>query len=94
MGHIYNMGGHQLIPDDAVYVGRGSPFGNPFKIGRDGNRLRVIQRFEAWLKAQPELMERVAVELKDKDLVCHCAPRYCHAEILYEIANGHEYPTN
>lgn len=33
-------------PHDAVYVGRGSLWGNPFKIGLDGNRNTVISRFE------------------------------------------------
>ena len=33
-------------PVDAVYVGRGSPWGNPFKIGQHGDRDAVCDRFE------------------------------------------------
>ncbi len=32
-------------PDDAVYVGRGTPWDNPFKIGKDGDRYEVIRKF-------------------------------------------------
>lgn len=31
-----------------VYCGRGSLFGNPFKIGRDGDRKQVIQKFREY----------------------------------------------
>jgi hypothetical protein len=30
-----------------VYIGRPSPFGNPFVIGRDGERAAVIGRYRA-----------------------------------------------
>lgn len=75
------------IPRTAVYVGRGSPYGNPFRIGPDGNRGQVIAKYAAWIETQPELMEKVRTELRGRDLVCFCAPAYCHAEILLEIAN-------
>jgi len=38
------------IPAGAVYIGRGSPWGNPFVIGRDGNRAEVIAKYEAWIR--------------------------------------------
>ena len=34
------------VPHGAVYCGRGSPYGNPFVIGRDGDRDQVCERFE------------------------------------------------
>ena len=71
----------------AVYVGRPSPFGNPFVIGRDGDRETVIAKYEAWLRARPELVEKVKRELKGKDLICWCHPQRCHAEVLAAIAN-------
>jgi len=70
-----------------VYVGRPSPFGNPFEIGKDGNRNEVILKFKKWLNENIELREKVRCELKDKILGCWCSPKYCHAEILAEIAN-------
>jgi len=31
-----------------VYVGRPGPWGNPFRIGVDGYRQEVIEKYEAW----------------------------------------------
>jgi hypothetical protein len=40
-----------LLPGKA-YVGRPSPLGNPFALGRDGSREQVIARYRRWLWAQ------------------------------------------
>lgn len=74
-------------PDDAVYVGRPSKFGNPFVVGKDGDRNECVEKFRDYLKAQPELLAAARSELRGKDLVCFCAPQRCHAEILIEVAN-------
>ena len=72
---------------DPVYVGRPSPFGNPFKIGRDGTREEAIDKYRCWLLSQPELVEDARRELRGRDLECWCAPLPCHADVLLEIAN-------
>lgn len=77
------------IPLGAVYVGRGSPFGNPFKIV-GGRRDKCLIKYRDWLLTQPDLIERIKRELRGKDLVCYCAPALCHAEILRDIANDLE----
>lgn len=74
-------------PLDAVYVGRPSPFGNPFERERGETREHVIARFETWLLSQPALVERVRRELRGRHLVCWCAPKRCHADVLLRIAN-------
>ena len=74
------------IPEGAVYVGRPSKWGNPFVIGRHGTRDQVIDKYERWLLQQPDLMKSLS-DLKGKDLVCHCAPSRCHADILIKYAN-------
>lgn len=71
-----------------VYVGRPSPFGNPFVIGRDGDRAAVIGKYRVWLLAQPALVERVRRELAGKVLGCWCAPLPCHGDVLADIAAG------
>jgi hypothetical protein len=70
-----------------VYVGRPSPYGNPFKEGTDGTRAEVIRLFEDWLLRQPELLEDVRTNLRGKILGCWCAPLPCHADVLARIAN-------
>lgn len=74
-------------PASAVYVGRPSKFGNPFTIGKDGNREEVIAKFKHYFYGSGTLMSAAAAELKGKDLVCWCAPQACHADILLEFAN-------
>jgi len=74
-------------PKDAVYVGRPSKWGNPFKIGRDGTREEVINKYKYWIELLTKHGDRDISELKDKDLVCWCAPKPCHADILLELAN-------
>jgi hypothetical protein len=40
------------VPADAVYIGRGSKWGNPVRIGPDGDRAAVIAKYERWLADQ------------------------------------------
>lgn len=71
-----------------VYVGRGTPFGNPFRETALTNRTQVIARFEEWLRSQPDLVDKVRRELRGKRLGCHCRPKHaCHGDVLAMIAN-------
>lgn len=75
------------IPPDAVYCMRPSKFSNPFILGYDGNRKEVFAKFEQYVYNSPELIKDIKAELKNKDLVCCCAPKQCHCDILLKIAN-------
>lgn len=68
-----------------VYIGRPGPWGNPFVIGPDGTREEVIEKYRAWLLAQPELIEKARAELAGKILGCFCAPLACHGNVLIEV---------
>jgi hypothetical protein len=70
-----------------VYIGRPGPFGNPFEIGKDGNRQEVVEKYAEWVLTQPELLATIRTELKGKVLGCWCAPKLCHGDILVELAN-------
>lgn len=76
------------IPAGAAYIGRPSPFGNPFEIGRDGTRDEVCEKFEAYIAERPDLQARAKTQLRGKDLVCWCAPARCHGDTLLRIANA------
>ena len=78
---------HNNARQGAVYIGRGSSFGNPFVIGKDGDRDAVCDKYEAMLLQNTELFSLVKTELKGKDLVCFCAPKRCHGDTLLRIAN-------
>ena len=75
------------IPQDAVYVGRPSKWGNPFIIGTHGTRKAVIAKYADWLDGMIYNGRLDLNELEGKDLVCYCAPRHCHADVLLELAN-------
>ncbi len=88
------------IPEDAVYVGRPSKWGNSMTM-KELRRLfpkdtkeELNQKAVDWYReyiAVPfgrpaELMAEIT-ELKGKDLVCWCAPLPCHADVLLKLAN-------
>ncbi len=66
-----------------VYIGRGSKWGNPFIIGKDGNRSEVIKKYREWLLNNKELMSEI-LTLDGKILACHCKPKRCHGDIIIE----------
>jgi hypothetical protein len=79
---------HNTAPDSAVYIGRGSEWGNPFKIGRDGDRDTVCDKYEEMVFQSPSFIQYIKESLKGRDLVCFCAPKRCHGDFLLRIANA------
>ena len=69
-----------------IYIGRGSKWGNPFKIGKDGNRQEVIDKYEEYIRNKPELLTDLQ-ELKGKTLGCWCKPKDCHGDVLAKLIN-------
>lgn len=77
------------------YIGRGSPLGNPFVIGKDGSREQVIAKYRVWLNEQimrknPVVLDELnrlgnkAIDEKGLALQCFCYPKPCHGEIIKE----------
>lgn len=86
MPKVYNKRDRNC-PKEAIYVGRPTKWGNPYKIGPDGDRDEVINKYRVWLATQIVGHRLDLAELKGKDLVCWCAPKPCHADILLKVAN-------
>lgn len=82
---------HSGIPHDSVYIGRGSKWGNPFIMGKDGDRNEVCEKYEQYLwdalQANQVTKEELVAELWGKNLVCFCAPLRCHGHTLEKAAN-------
>lgn len=81
-----------------TYIGRtcdrfsASPWANPFKIGPDGSREEVIERYHQHIMESPELLQRIP-ELRGRTLGCWCksadAPHtLCHGDVLAALADG------
>lgn len=85
MCKVYNK--YSTVPARSVYIGRGSAFGNPFVIGRDGDRDAVCDKYKEMVASNAVLRAKIKSELRGKDLVCFCAPKRCHGDLLLELAN-------
>ena len=87
MPKVWNQKEDLVMPVGTIYVGRPTKWGNPFVIGKDGNREQVLHKYRGWVQAQ--IRDGLNIrELKGKDLSCWCAPLPCHADILLELANS------
>ena len=62
---------------DYIYIGRPSKWGNPFVIGRDGNRDEVVRKYLYYILEDQNLLNDLD-EIKGKNLGCYCAPQLCH----------------
>lgn len=69
-----------------VYIGRPGPWGNPFTIGKDGDRNQVIEKYRQWILQQPHLLSRLK-ELRGKVLGCWCKPLACNGDVLAQLAD-------
>ena len=70
-----------------MLIDRTTQWGNPYRIGRDGTRSQVIQKYREWIVSQPRLMQQLP-SLKGKILGCHCLPKACHGQVLIELVDG------
>jgi uncharacterized phage-like protein YoqJ len=86
-----------------IYIGRAmpshsleaSPLANPYRIGPDGTREEVIEKYYGWLRQEFKNLDSPAREelLRIKELVqagnkislaCWCSPQSCHGEVIRE----------
>ena len=79
--------GYQAMVHNPVRVDRGTPWGNPFILGVDGDRAEVCRLFEAYATWRLCLQSHWLDHLRARDLACWCAPEQCHAETLMRLAN-------
>jgi hypothetical protein len=78
------------IPPEAIYIGRGSIWGNPFPMSKEVSREECLSRYKVWVKDQilqgNYTLEQLA-SLYNMDLVCYCSPKPCHGHVLEKLAN-------
>lgn len=95
--HIGNRRHPEAHQCPTYYVGRPSPLGNPYAVGRDGTREEVIAKYAAWLDdqlaidppapASRQLARLLAAARRHEAilLTCWCAPERCHAEVIRDL---------
>ena len=98
----YNNLKEWMEDDNNIYVGRAnvvfinkerypkisSKFYNPFKIGKDGTREEVINKYKHYIIDKLDndiLLQKELIEMKDKNIGCWCYPEICHGNILLEL---------
>lgn len=70
--------------DDYIFIGRGSKWGNPYRIGKDGTREQVIEKYEDYIRNKPEMMADLP-KLVGENLGCYCYPKKCHGDVLVKL---------
>ena len=80
---------HKTAPGDAVYIGRGSPWGNKHVIGEPHPDTGVpMTRDDVCDLFEQKVLPYLDVSgLAGKDLVCFCKPKRCHGDSLLAAAN-------
>ncbi len=88
-------------PEDAVYIGRGSLYGNPIPLSNpkdEDERIECIDQFLVYLIGRLKsdaIFAGAVMSLRSKDLKCFCSngkcsktdgARYCHGHVLLKAA--------
>ncbi len=79
------------MPEGAIYVGRPGKWGNPYRVGADGDAKTCVEKYEQlimkniWSFPNVEIIRQ---ELRSKDLACWCREgEPCHGDVLLRLAN-------
>ena len=75
------------MPENAVYVGRSSKWGNPCSISNMPiwSPYKAVQAYRIWLEAKLKENPHFLDALKGKDLACWCMlGKPCHADVILE----------
>ena len=67
-----------------VRICRPTKWGNPFKLGRDGDRKTVMRKHKSYIKKKPDLLAELP-KLEGKVLACWCSPEQCHGDELIRL---------
>jgi len=79
-------------PAESIMRGR-SVLANPFIIGKDGNRNKVIAKYRRWLWVKIQANDQVIIGELERlwslyvehgrlELVCCCKPLPCHGDVI------------
>lgn len=90
---------HCKKEDYDLMVDRTTIFGNPFRVEKEEDREKMVDRYRHWLQTGENYGHPDATEekrqnilnnldkLEGKVLGCWCKPKKCHGDVLVELAN-------
>lgn len=87
------------MPENTVYVGRPTRWGNPYTVGSNGPYLsgyemtaqETVDLYESLQKSREKagILEEFILQLRGKNLACWCPlDKPCHADVLLRLANN------
>jgi hypothetical protein len=96
--NIYHAPGGWRNDPQYVYIGRAnkaysvpkSKWHNPYSVSTVGSRQAAIDGFRQYIEGRPSLLADLH-ELRGKTLVCWCAPKACHGDVLKELVESRLY---
>lgn len=76
-----------------IYIGRGTPWGNPFAISHgDGpDREEVIEKYKDYFSkkiVEDEAFRNGIIGMKGLRLACFCKPQACHGDVIAEYLDS------
>lgn len=86
--NVYIGRGGVLFIDGKRFPEKNSKFANPFYIGNDGTREKVIEKYEMYITnkiEQDPSLKGELLSLKGKNLGCWCHPDPCHGHVLLKL---------
>ncbi|ODX48989.1 DUF4326 domain-containing protein [Vibrio parahaemolyticus] len=75
------------------YIGRGSPWGNPYAIGENGDdRDEVLRKYHYDFENEKflNITKNDMLKLAGKRLGCFCKPEACHGDYIAEFLNSYD----
>jgi hypothetical protein len=67
-----------------ISIQRPSKWGNPYRVGKDGDKEEVLRKYRVHIESNKELMDSL-IELEGKIIACGCPPQPCHGDVLREL---------
>lgn len=70
---------------DIIYIGRGSIWGNPYRMSDSRTRDDVVEAYRRYLWSAIRngvVTKDMLKELDGKRLACYCFPQRCHGDVL------------
>lgn len=76
-----------------IYIGRGSPWGNPYAIshGEGPDRAEVIEKYKEYFYEKIEsdsAFKKGILGMKGMRLACFCKPEACHGDIIADYIDN------